>query len=112
MGERKLGRGLDSLLGASKAPDGEEVVHLKLAEVQSSPFQPRLDFDEDRLKELAASISQSGVLQPIIVRPGAKGYEIVAGERRLRAAGQAGASPGEKRRASSSARCRAWCAGR
>jgi ParB family chromosome partitioning protein len=90
MGERKLGRGLDSLLGASKASAGEEVVPLKLAEVRSSPFQPRMDFDEGRLKELAASISQSGVLQPIIVRPSATGYEIVAGERRLRAAGQAG----------------------
>ena len=90
MGERKLGRGLDSLLGPSRAPEGEEVVHLKLAEVRSSPFQPRMDFNKARLDELAASISQSGILQPIIVRPSATGYEIVAGERRLRAAGQAG----------------------
>lgn len=90
MTERKLGRGLDSLLGEPAAVAGEEVVHLPLGEVRSGPHQPRQDFDEGRLAELAASIRETGVLQPIIVRPGAVGYEVVAGERRARAARLAG----------------------
>ena len=63
---------------------------MALGEISSNPFQPRIDFDETKLTELAASIGESGVLQPIILRPAATGYEIVAGERRFRAAGQAG----------------------
>jgi ParB family chromosome partitioning protein len=90
MTERKLGRGLDSLLGEARPSDDEEVRRIPLAELRSSPFQPRQEFDEARLSELAASIRQSGVLQPIIVRPSAIGYEIVAGERRVRAARDAG----------------------
>jgi ParB family chromosome partitioning protein len=90
MTERKLGRGLDSLLGEATASPGEEVVKLPLAQVSSGPHQPRQEFDETRLAELAASIRETGVLQPIIVRPGAVGYEVVAGERRARAARLAG----------------------
>ena len=90
MAERKLGRGLDSLLGDVRATEGEEVVQLPLDQLRSGQFQPRNDFDGSRLAELAASIKSTGVLQPIIVRPAAVGYEIVAGERRARAAKQAG----------------------
>jgi len=90
MAERKLGRGLDSLLGDVRATEGEEVVQLPLDQLRSGQFQPRTDFDESRLAELAASIRETGVLQPIIVRPAAIGYEIVAGERRARAARKAG----------------------
>jgi len=90
MSERKLGRGLDSLLGEARADDGEEILSLPLDQVHKSPHQPRQDFDEAALLELAASIRANGVLQPIIVRPGAVGYEIVAGERRARAARLAG----------------------
>jgi len=90
MGERKLGRGLDSLLGDAKAVEGEEVVGVPLEQVASGSHQPRTRFDESRLTELAASIRESGVLQPIIVRPAGNGYEIVAGERRARAARLAG----------------------
>jgi ParB family chromosome partitioning protein len=88
--ERKLGRGLDSLLGEAKAHEGEEILSLALDQVHRSPHQPRHDFDEAALAELAASIRANGVLQPIIVRPGGVGYEIVAGERRARAARLAG----------------------
>jgi ParB family transcriptional regulator, chromosome partitioning protein len=88
--ERKLGRGLDSLLGEARAHEGEEILSLGLDRVHRSPHQPRHDFDEVALEELAASIRANGVLQPIIVRPGAVGYEIVAGERRARAARLAG----------------------
>jgi len=90
MAERKLGRGLDALLGEARATDGEEIVRLPLDQVSSGPFQPRQGFAESRLRELANSIRENGVLQPIIVRPGGVGYEIVAGERRARAARLAG----------------------
>ncbi|MFI5401531.1 MAG: ParB/RepB/Spo0J family partition protein [Planctomycetota bacterium] len=90
MSERKLGRGLDSLLGEARANEGEEILSLPLDQVHKSPHQPRHEFDEAALAELAASIRANGVLQPIIVRPGAVGYEIVAGERRARAARLAG----------------------
>jgi ParB family chromosome partitioning protein len=90
MSERKLGRGLDSLLGEARPGEGEEILSLPLDQVRAGPHQPRHDFDEATLAELAASIRANGVLQPIIVRPGAVGYEIVAGERRARAARLAG----------------------
>lgn len=90
MSERKLGRGLDSILGDARVDAGEEVRSLALTEVRAGPHQPRGDFDEPRLRELANSIRESGVLQPIIVRPAGAGYEIVAGERRARAARMAG----------------------
>ena len=90
MAERKLGRGLDSLLGGARPMDGEEVRKLPLAQVEPGRFQPRQEFGDKELAELAASIEQNGVLQPIIVRPGGVGYEIVAGERRWRAAKMAG----------------------
>ncbi|MEE8105844.1 MAG: ParB/RepB/Spo0J family partition protein [Planctomycetota bacterium] len=90
MAERKLGRGLDSLLGVPRAKGGEEVTPIPVTELRRSPFQPRQEFDEGKLQELAASIKESGVLQPILVRPSGTGYEIVAGERRFRAAEKAG----------------------
>lgn len=90
MTERKLGRGLDALLGDIKPIDGEAVLRLPLDQISAGRHQPRTDFDDARLAELAASIKESGVLQPLIVRPAALGYEVVAGERRLRAARVAG----------------------
>ena len=87
-----LGRGLDLLFqdtGASSADDG--VTMLRLTEVEPDKAQPRKHFDDAALGELADSISQHGVLQPIVVRqvPGGS-YKIVAGERRWRAARLAG----------------------
>lgn len=88
---RGLGRGLDTLLGSAGATDrsGRKVPIEKIA---PNPNQPRRSFDETGLKELAASIAERGILQPLIVRPSPAGkseYEIVAGERRWRAAQKA-----------------------
>ncbi|MDH3590380.1 MAG: ParB/RepB/Spo0J family partition protein [Planctomycetota bacterium] len=92
MAERKLGRGLESLLGEARPEDGEEVRDIALDLVHPGAHQPRQEFHPGQLRELADSIRQNGLLQPIIVRPGATGYEIVAGERRARAAKLAGLS--------------------
>ncbi len=83
---RGLGRGLDALLPKV----GKDVQQVPLAQLRASQFQPRLRMDEGAIAELAASIATKGVLQPILVRPTESGYEIVAGERRFRAAQQAG----------------------
>lgn len=86
-----LGRGIDALFqDFSKIEEVDEakdkIVAISLADLRPNPYQPRKTFDEDTLKELAKSIEQSGVFQPIIVRKSeVKGYEIIAGERRFRA---------------------------
>ncbi|MBE3550065.1 MAG: Chromosome (plasmid) partitioning protein ParB [Brockia lithotrophica] len=87
-----LGRGLDALLPTLEVREGEEVVQIPLDAVRPNPYQPRRTFDAQSLEELAASIREHGVLQPILVRPlaGGEAYEIVAGERRVRAARLAG----------------------
>ncbi len=93
----RLGRGLASLIGDSTAaaqprlpPEGEQKV-VAIDMIASSALNPRKDFDEGDLAELAESIRQKGLVQPIVVRPAATGgYEIVAGERRWRAAQLAG----------------------
>ncbi|KAF1302674.1 ParB/RepB/Spo0J family partition protein [Enterococcus sp. JM9B] len=86
-----LGRGIDALFQDFANLEDvdvkkEAVVDIPLNELRPNPYQPRKTFDEASLQELAASIAQSGVFQPIIVRKSAvKGYEIIAGERRFRA---------------------------
>lgn len=93
----RLGRGLASLIGEPAPlghrlpPEGEQRM-VSIAEVKSSPLNPRKDFRDDELAELAESIRTKGLVQPIVVRPNgmAGGYEIVAGERRWRAAQKAG----------------------
>ena len=97
-----LGRGLDALLGgvtsqqenSSQDSSSEKGIdHLPLDLIQRGRFQPRRDFNPERLQELADSIAAQGVVQPIVVRPiDANRYEIIAGERRWRAAQQAGLS--------------------
>ncbi|HYM53540.1 MAG TPA: ParB/RepB/Spo0J family partition protein, partial [Candidatus Dormibacteraeota bacterium] len=83
-----LGRGLDALI--PRAAEGAQQ-EIPIDRVRRNPLQPRGDFDEAGLAELAASIAAHGVLQPIVVRGAADGgYEVIAGERRLRAARQAG----------------------
>lgn len=84
-----LGRGLDALLPKIDR-GGVEQVNLEQLEV--SPYQPRKRIDPEAIAELASSIAEKGVLQPLLVRPSETGYEIVAGERRFRAAKQAGLS--------------------
>ncbi|QOV87581.1 ParB/RepB/Spo0J family partition protein [Humisphaera borealis] len=73
-------------------PLTQRVIELPVADVRPNPHQPRRDFDETALKELAASLKTNGVIQPIVVRQSAGGYELIAGERRLRAAKIAGLS--------------------
>ena len=93
----RLGRGLASLIGEPAPlghhlpPEGEQRM-VAISEIASSPLNPRKDFREDELAELAESIRTKGLVQPIIVRPAGMGggYEIVAGERRWRAAQKAG----------------------
>ena len=85
---RGLGRGLDALLPKT----GGHPTRLPLALIRPNPEQPRRRFDEAALAELAASIAKQGLLQPLLVRPRGEGYELVAGERRFRAAQLAGLS--------------------
>lgn len=86
-----LGRGLSALLPEG-GPGQSGVLSLNLTSILSNPRQPRTRVDEDSLDELAASVAQVGILQPVLVRPSADGhrYELIAGERRLRAAERAG----------------------
>jgi len=85
--KRGLGRGLDALLEPSAAP----VRTLTLGELAPNRYQPRSDFDDGGLEELAESIRSQGVVQPIVVTPGSDGkFTIIAGERRWRAARRAG----------------------
>jgi len=113
----RLGRGLSSLISVdipdedvpalpSEAPSAlaaapqrwapdplpltQRIIELSVTEVRSNPHQPRRDFEESALKDLAASLKTNGVIQPIVVRQSGDGYELIAGERRLRAARLAG----------------------
>lgn len=84
-----LGRGLEAIFNSN--PKGDEPVSsVAVEELRPNPYQPRRVFDEEKIEELAASIREHGVIQPLIVRVAVRGYEIVAGERRLRASKLAG----------------------
>lgn len=93
-----LGKGLDALFGeietiendASDDNDGSGVDSIDINDIKPNKDQPRKTFSEEGLEDLASSIKEHGVIQPIIVRPSGEGYEIVAGERRWRAARKAG----------------------
>ena len=90
---QRQGRGLSSLIPGGmdevfgRSDDAPALRNIPLQSIRPNPHQPRRLFDEDGLQELADSIAQIGVLQPILVRPADSGYEIIAGERRWRAAG-------------------------
>ncbi|MBR3145114.1 MAG: ParB/RepB/Spo0J family partition protein [Clostridia bacterium] len=85
-----LGRGLDALFNEN-ATETQQTVTLKLTEIEPNRDQPRKDFDENALSELANSIAEHGLIQPIVVRPMSSGsYQIIAGERRWRACRMAG----------------------
>ena len=66
------------------------VRNINLSDIKANPYQPRTKFDEEKLKELSASIKKDGLIEPVVLRKAQKGYEIIAGERRCRAAGLAG----------------------
>lgn len=100
--KRALGRGLEQLFNNEnldvdaiertiyETATNEEIVEINIEDLRSNPYQPRKVFDEEALNELAASIKEYGVFQPIIVKKSIKGYEIIAGERRARASKLAG----------------------
>lgn len=91
MAKRGLGRGLSALIpGAGQEVAGGELHELQIDQVSPNPEQPRTAMDEEHIAELSDSIRKVGVLQPIIVRPVSDGYQIIAGERRWRAAKAAG----------------------
>lgn len=86
-----LGKGLSAIFMENESEDSNSTVTLKISEIEPNREQPRREFDEKALAELADSISQHGVLQPLLVRPLLSGgYQIVAGERRWRASRMAG----------------------
>ena len=90
---RRLGRGLEALIaGATSAAGGppSDLQRIAISRVRQNPFQPRRHFPEAELAELEASLKQSGLLQPITVRRQGDAYELIAGERRLRAATRLG----------------------
>ena len=92
-----LGKGLGAIFGENTSPAVEKAQEpasaaqeLLIKNIAANPYQPRCNFDEEKLQELAASIKEFGVVQPVVVRKKGRSYELVAGERRLRAAGLAG----------------------
>src|SRR3989442_3663207 len=91
-GRRRLGRGLEALLGPPREEAEREgsLVELPTKDINPNPFQPRKTVDPAALEELVSSIKQAGLLQPVVVRRANGGYELIAGERRLRACQQLG----------------------
>src|SRR5437870_6075285 len=89
MNRRGLGRGLGALLSATPGAD-DVLIEIPVDQVEANPDQPRKSFSSEALEELIASIRASGVIQPVIVRRRGLGYQLIAGERRWRAARQAG----------------------
>lgn len=99
---RALGKGLEELFNSEnlelekleksimESASKDEITEINLKELRPNPYQPRKIFDNESLQELADSIKQYGVFQPIIVKKGIRGYEIIAGERRVKAANMAG----------------------
>ncbi|GCL74675.1 ParB/RepB/Spo0J family partition protein [Paenibacillus sp. JMULE4] len=85
-----LGKGLDALLPSLNINEDDKVVEIPLAQLRPNPYQPRKNFNDESIQELAASIKEHGVIQPIIVRSVLKGFEIIAGERRYRASQASG----------------------
>ncbi len=92
--KKGLGRGLDALIPQQlNVSDADAIVSIDVRDLRPNPYQPRQNFKEDKLEELAQSIREHGIIQPLIVRKSeVKGYDIVAGERRYRAAQMVGLS--------------------
>ena len=90
MTRRVLGRGLSALLSDTAATPSEDLLEVDIDLIDPSPAQPRTHFDESRLEELAQSIRSNGIVQPLLVRLRGARYQLIAGERRWRAAQRAG----------------------
>jgi ParB family transcriptional regulator, chromosome partitioning protein len=90
VGKRGLGRGLSALIATGESVGGLKFEELPVSALRPNSRQPRTNFPEAGIRELAASIKEVGILQPLVVRPTPGGFELIAGERRLRAAKEAG----------------------
>lgn len=90
MAKKGLGKGLESLIPISHIKDRSYVTEIDVEQLMPNLYQPRQDFDPDKMEELKESIKAHGIIQPVIVRESTNGYEIVAGERRLKAAKEIG----------------------
>lgn len=88
MGNKGLGKGLEALISGFEQQEQEIIQEISLQEIRPNPYQPRKFFQDESIRELAESIKQHGIVQPLVVRESIHGYEIVAGERRFRAAKQ------------------------
>lgn len=95
MEKKALGRGLSALLtptttisaypANTKQSGNEQILNIPVAQIKTNKYQPRLDFNQEKMNELVSSIKEKGIIQPVLVRKAADGYELIAGERRLRA---------------------------
>jgi ParB family chromosome partitioning protein len=93
MEKRALGRGLEALLTPSAVESavsqggtaGEQILQIPISQIKTNKYQPRIDFNQEKLNELMSSIQEKGVVQPVLVRKIDQGYELIAGERRFRA---------------------------
>src|ERR671938_601030 len=90
VGRRGLGRGLSALISAGDSVGGLRFEEVPVSAIRPNTHQPRRNFSETSMKELAASIREVGILQPLVIRSTEGGFELIAGERRLRAAQEAG----------------------
>lgn len=87
---RGLGKGINAFFPANELSNEETIQEIKISDLRPNPYQPRKTFDPEAIKDLTESIQVHGILQPIVARKSIKGYEIVVGERRFRAAKEAG----------------------
>ncbi|MCF6139111.1 ParB/RepB/Spo0J family partition protein [Pseudalkalibacillus berkeleyi] len=85
-----LGKGINAFFPPNESHQENEIQEVKMNEIRPNPYQPRKTFNQDAIEELKESIKEYGILQPIVVRKSIKGYEIVVGERRYRAAKECG----------------------
>ena len=90
MSKRGLGKGLEALIPKAEHKEKELVIEMDIESLTPNLFQPRKNFDKEKMEELKGSIKKHGIIQPIVVRKMANGYEIVVGERRLKAAKEIG----------------------
>ncbi|MEW6100962.1 MAG: ParB/RepB/Spo0J family partition protein [Candidatus Omnitrophota bacterium] len=90
MERRALGRGISALIPEAELGKKEEIIYVQTDKIKPNPFQPREEFDSLSIEELAQSIKEKGVIQPLLVRRKGEHYELIAGERRLRAANSLG----------------------
>src|SRR3989338_11503439 len=87
MEKRALGKGLSALIPPKEVEQDqqEKVLQIPISQIKTTKYQPRVEFNKEKLEELISSIKEKGIIQPILVRRALDGYELIAGERRFRA---------------------------